>query len=47
MPKWVLQMVMGQELGDVSNSYKDGMMMLRFDDAIFVDQQKKHENKTG
>ena len=36
MPKWVLQMVMGQELGDVEHSYRDGLMMLRYDDAIFV-----------
>ena len=40
-PKWILQMVTGQEIGDVSNSYKDSLMMLRYDDAIFVDQQKK------
>ncbi len=36
MPKWVLQMVMGQELGDVEHSYRDGLMMLRYDDAIFI-----------
>jgi len=36
MPKWVLQMVMGQELGDVEHSYRDRLMMLRYDDAIFV-----------
>jgi carbamoyl-phosphate synthase large subunit len=36
MPKWVLQMVMGQEVGDVEHSYRDGLMMLRYDDAIFV-----------
>ena len=40
-PKWIIQMLMGQEIGDVSNAYKDGLMMLRFDDAIFVDQQKQ------
>ena len=36
MPKWVLQMVMGQEIGDVEHAYRDGLMMLRYDDAIFV-----------
>ena len=36
MPKWVLQMVMGQELGDVEHSYRDGLMMLRYDDEIFI-----------
>ena len=40
-PKWIVQMVIGQEFGDVANAYKDGLMMLRFDDAIFVNQQKR------
>lgn len=38
-PKWILQMVMEQEIGDVADSYKDGLMMLRYDDAIFINQQ--------
>ena len=36
MPKWVVQMVRGQEIGDVEHSYRDGLMMLRYDDEIFV-----------
>ena len=36
MPKWVVQMVRGQEIGDVEHSYRDGLMMLRYDDEIFI-----------
>jgi carbamoyl-phosphate synthase large subunit len=35
-PKWIIQMVTGQEIGNVENSYTDGLMMLRYDDAIFI-----------
>ena len=36
MPKWVVQMVRGQEIGDVEHSYRDGLMMLRYDDEVFI-----------
>jgi carbamoyl-phosphate synthase large subunit len=36
MPKWVVQMVRGQEIGDVEHCFRDGLMMLRYDDEIFV-----------
>jgi carbamoyl-phosphate synthase large subunit len=36
MPAWVIQLAMGREIGDVDNTYRDGLMMLRYDDAIFV-----------
>ncbi len=35
-PKWTIQMVLGQEIGDVAGAYEDGLMMLRYDDAVFV-----------
>jgi len=38
-PKWLLQLVMGEEIGDVADSYKDGLMMLRYDEAIFIAPQ--------
>ncbi len=38
-PRWILQMVMGEEIGNVADSYKDGLMMLRYDDAIFISRQ--------
>ncbi len=40
MPKWVVQMVRGQEIGDVEHSYRDGLTMLRYDDEIFVPCRK-------
>jgi carbamoyl-phosphate synthase large subunit len=39
MPKWVIQMVRGQLIGDVEYSYRDGLMMLRYDDEIYVQRQ--------
>jgi carbamoyl-phosphate synthase large subunit len=39
MPKWVVQMVRGQLNEDVEHSYRDGLMMLRYDDEIFVQCQ--------
>jgi carbamoyl-phosphate synthase large subunit len=38
-PKWILQMLIGQEIGDVADAYKDGLMMLRYDDAVFIERQ--------
>jgi carbamoyl-phosphate synthase large subunit len=35
-PKWILQMTRGEELGDIADSYEDGLMMLRYDDAVFI-----------
>jgi carbamoyl-phosphate synthase large subunit len=39
MPAWVVQMAMGREIGDVEQAYRDGLMMLRYDDAVFVQRQ--------
>jgi len=40
MSKWVVQMVRGQEIGDVEHSYRDGLTMLRYDGEIFVPCRK-------
>jgi len=39
MPAWVIKMVRGIEIGDVEHAYRDGVMMLRYDDAVFVQRQ--------
>jgi len=39
MPAWVMLMAMGREIGDVEHAYRDGLMMLRYDDAVFVQRQ--------
>jgi carbamoyl-phosphate synthase large subunit len=38
-PKWVIQMTRGEEIGDVTDSYEEGLMMLRYDDAIFIKEK--------
>jgi carbamoyl-phosphate synthase large subunit len=39
MPAWVIQLAMGREIGNVEHAYRDGLMMLRYDDALFVQRQ--------
>ncbi len=36
-PRWIIEMVRGNDPGDLRNSYKKNTYMLRYDDAIFLD----------
>ena len=35
-PRWLLQMACGDDPGDIRKSFQPGMYMLRFDDAVFL-----------
>ena len=35
-PRWLLQMARGDDPGDMRDSFQAGMYMLRFDDAVFL-----------
>ena len=40
-PRWILQMVMGLPLGaDMQERWRDGLVMLRYDEAVFIDQRQ-------
>ena len=40
-PRWILQMVMGMPLDtDLQDRWEDGQVMLRYDEAIFVEREQ-------
>jgi len=43
-PRWLLQMAAGNDPGDIRKSFKTGMYMLRFDDAVFLQGLPPIEN---
>jgi hypothetical protein len=36
-PKWIIEMNLGKDPGDISRAFKNNVLMLRYDDAVFVD----------
>lgn len=36
-PRWIIQMAQGKDPGDISDAYRKNVYMLRYDDAIFLD----------
>jgi carbamoyl-phosphate synthase large subunit len=36
-PRWIIEMNLGKDPGDISRAFKNNVLMLRYDDAIFVD----------
>ena len=36
-PKWIIEMSLGHDPGDISRAFKNNILMLRYDDAIFID----------
>jgi len=35
-PRWIIQMMLGQQIGQQINDWEDGLVMLRYDDAIYI-----------
>ena len=36
-PKWIIRMAGGSDPGDIKNSFKKDLYMLRYDDAVFLE----------
>ncbi len=37
-PKWLIEMHLGKDPGDISRAFKNNVLMLRYDDAIFINE---------
>jgi carbamoyl-phosphate synthase large subunit len=36
-PRWIIEMTLGNDPGDISRAFKNNVLMLRYDDAVFID----------
>jgi len=37
LPRWIIELFLGNDPGDVRNAYRKNVYMLRYDDAVFLD----------
>ncbi len=42
-PRWIIQMARGEDPGDISRAFQKDLIMLRYDDAVFVEPGRTNE----
>ena len=42
-PRWIIEMMLGRDPQIALDGWIDGLLMLRFDDAVFIPREKVYE----
>jgi len=46
-PRWIIEMMLGNEVRIAIDSWQDGVVMLRYDDAVFMSKEMIEDDKSS